>query len=112
LDELIFNRPLNRVFFNLIQLAFERQSLGQVVKDFLKEYRQRLARVFEEAGAGKAGKGLGAALVAVTEGFSLQYMMDPGAFTRKEVRRRVAQAVTYRLSKAPTNATNPAIFEP
>ncbi len=99
-DELIFNRPLNRVFYNLIQMAFERQSLGQVVKDFLKEYRRRLARVFEEAGAGKASKGLGAALVAVTEGFSLQCMVDPTAFKRKEVRRLIAQAVTYRLSKS------------
>lgn len=99
-DELIFNRPLNRVFYNLIQLAFERQSLGRVMKDFLKEYRRRLARVFEEAGAGKASKGLGAALVAVTEGFSLQYMVDPEAFGRKDVRRLIAQAVTYRLSKS------------
>ncbi len=82
-DELIFDRPLNRVFYNLIQMAFERQSLGQVVKDFLKEYRRRLARVFEEAGAGKSSKGLGAALVAVTEGFSLQCMVDPTAFKRK-----------------------------
>ena len=81
-------------------MAFERQSLRRVVKDFLKEYRQRLARVFEEAGAGQASKGLGAALVAVTEGFSLQCMVDPAAFERGEVRRLVAQAVTYRLSKS------------
>ena len=87
------------VFYNLIQMAFERQSLRRVVKDFLKEYRRRLARVFEEAGAGQASNGLGAALVAVTEGFSLQCKVDPAAFDRREVRRLIAQAVTYRDDK-------------
>ena len=97
-DELVFNPPLNRVFYNLIQMAFERKNLEKVVRGLLKEYRQRLAHVFEEAGAGKASKGLGAALVAVTEGFSLQCLVDPKAFKRKEVRRLIAQAVAYRLS--------------
>ncbi len=99
-DELIFNVPLNRVFYNLIQMAFERQHLQQVVKNFLAEYRRRLARVFEEAGAGKASRGLGAALVAVTEGFSLQCMVDPHAFERREIRRLITEVVTYRLSKS------------
>lgn len=99
-DELVFNRPLNRVFYNLIQMAFERKNLEKVVRALLKEYRQRLARVFEEAGAGKASKGLGAALVAVTEGFSLQCLVDPKAFKRKDVRRLIGQAVAYRLSKS------------
>ena len=35
-----------------------------------------------------------------TEGFSLQFMVDPVAFERKEVRRLIAQAVTYRLLKS------------
>ena len=97
-EELIFNQPLNRVFYNLIQMAFERQRLQRVVKGLLKEYRERLARVFEEAGAGNASNGLGAALVAVTEGFSLQCLVDPKAFKRDEVRQLVAQAVGFRLS--------------
>ena len=99
-DELVFNISLNRVFYNLIQMAFERQRLQQVVKYFLTEYRRRLALVFEEAGAGKASEGLGAALVAVTEGFSLQCMVDPEAFDRREVRRLITEAVTYRLSRS------------
>ena len=97
-DELIFNLPLNRVFYNLIQMAFERQRLQRVVKGLLKEYRERMARVFEAAGAGKASKGLGAALVAVTEGFSLQCLVDPKAFKRNEVRQLISQAVEYRIS--------------
>jgi hypothetical protein len=65
------------------------------VKILLQEYRERLARVFEAAGA---GNGLGAALVAVTEGFSLQCLVDPKAFKRDEVRQLIAQAMEYRLS--------------
>jgi AcrR family transcriptional regulator len=94
-DELIFNRPLNLVFYNLVQMTFERKRLQRVVKILLQEYRERLARVFEAAGA---GNGLGAALVAVTEGFSLQCLVDPKAFKRDEVRQLIAQAMEYRLS--------------
>jgi len=97
-DELIFNRPLNLVFYNLVQMTFERKRLQRVVKVLLKEYRDRLAHVFEEAGAGKASSGLGASLVAVTEGFSLQSLVDPKAFKRNEVRQMISQAVEYRLS--------------
>jgi AcrR family transcriptional regulator len=97
-DELIFNRPLNLVFYNLVQMTFERKRLQSVVKLLMKEYRGRLARVFEAAGAGKAANGLGAALVAVIEGFSLQCLVDPKAFKRNEVRQLIAQAVEYRLS--------------
>jgi DNA-binding transcriptional regulator YbjK len=97
-DILIFNRPLNRVFYNLIQMAFERKAVGRVVKNMFTEYRERLARVFEEAGAGRQSQVLGAALVAVTEGFSLQSLVDPGVFERDDVRRLIAQAVRDRLT--------------
>jgi len=97
-DQLIFNRPLNLVFYNLVQMTFERKKLQSVVKILMQEYRERLARVFEAAGAGKAGNGLGATLVAITEGFSLQCLVDPKAFKRDEVRQLISQAVEYRLS--------------
>jgi AcrR family transcriptional regulator len=97
-DELIFNRPLNLVFYNLVQMTFERKRLQSIVKILMQEYRGRMARVFEAAGAGKAGNGLGAALVAITEGFSLQCLVDPKAFKRDEVRQLIAQAVEYSLS--------------
>lgn len=102
-DELIFNRPLNLVFYNLVQMTFERKRLQSVVKILMQEYRGHLARVFEAAGAGKAGNGLGAALVAVTEGFSLQCLVDPKAFKRDEVRQLIAQAVEYYLTTSDSN---------
>jgi AcrR family transcriptional regulator len=97
-DELIFNRPLNLVFYNLVQMTFERKKLQSVVRILMQEYRRRLARVFEAAGVGKADTGRGATLVAITEGFSLQCLVDPKAFKRDEVRQLLAQALNYRLS--------------
>jgi hypothetical protein len=97
-DILIFNPPLNRVFYNLIHMTFERKALGNVVKKMFQDYRERLARVFKEAGAGRESKVLGAALVAITEGFSLQLMIDPRAFKRADVRRSIAQAFSDRLA--------------
>jgi AcrR family transcriptional regulator len=97
-DTLIFNYPLNRVFYNLIQMTFERKALGKVVKKMFKDYRQRLADVFREAGAGQESPFLGAALVALTEGFSAQLMIDPEAFRKTDVRQLIALAVKDRLA--------------
>jgi AcrR family transcriptional regulator len=86
-DELIFNRPLNRVFYNLIQMAFERAPLNGVMTAMFSAYRRRVAKAFHEAGAGRKGsEALGAALVALSEGFALQWMVEPGALAKKDVR--------------------------
>lgn len=100
LVDLIFDRPLNRAFYNLIQMAFEREQLHKVMKTMLKNYREKLAEVFIEAGAGQDSPILGAALVAVTEGFSVQLMVDPRAFKKADVRQLIAVAVRDRLIAA------------
>jgi len=97
-DFLIFDRPLNRVFYNLIQMAFEREALGNVIQKMLHDYRKRLALIFEEAGAGRESGMMGAALVALTEGFSLQLMVDPTVFQRADVRGLLALALKERLA--------------
>jgi AcrR family transcriptional regulator len=97
-DTLIFNYPLNRVFYNLIQMTFERKALRSVLRRMFRDYRERLVRIFKEAGAGRESHMLGAALVAVTEGFSLQLMVTPRVFKRADVRRSVAQTVRDRLA--------------
>jgi hypothetical protein len=78
------------VIYNLIQMTFERKAL--------QDNRERLARIFEEAGAGRKSQMLGVALVAVTEGFSSQLMVTPGVFKRADVRRSLAQTVRARLT--------------
>jgi hypothetical protein len=86
------------VIYNLIQMTFERKALRIVLRKMFRDYRERLARIFEEAGAGRGSQMLGAALVAVTEGFSLQLMVTPRVFKRADVRRSVARAVRARLT--------------
>lgn len=101
IDTLIFNLPLNRVFYNLIQMAFERKELESAVKKLFETYREQLATVFQMAGAGEESQMLGASLFAVTEGFSLQLMVDPHAFKRQDVRRVIEQTIQDRLNMKP-----------
>lgn len=96
-DTLVFNRPLNRVFYNLLQMAYERDELKEVVRDMFKNYRLLLAKIFEEANVGRESRLLGGALVAVTEGFSVQLLVDPKAFEQNEVHRLITAAVNDRL---------------
>lgn len=100
-DRLIFNLPLNRVFYNLIQMGFEREDLGRSVKGMLENYRQKMARVFQDAGAGNDSVILGASLVAVAEGFSLQYMVDPSSLNRDEVKIVISKILKNPLESKP-----------
>ena len=92
-DELIFNRRLNRVFFNLTQMAFEREPLHRVMTEMFRIYRQRFVDVLRAAGIGVRSVAIGTAVVALAEGFALQWMIEPGVFTKKEVRAALAQVV-------------------
>jgi AcrR family transcriptional regulator len=98
IDYLIFDLSLNRVFYNLIQMSFERKELGIVVKKMFKNYRKQLSLVFNVAGAGEESNMLGASLLAVTEGFSLQLLVDPNAFNRDDVKKIITQFVQSRLN--------------
>lgn len=97
-DVLVFNPPLNRVFYNLLQMAYEREELTVVVRDMFRNYRLLLENIFEEAKAGRESKLLGGALVAITEGFSVQLMVDPEAFNPEEVRLLITHAIKDRLA--------------
>jgi AcrR family transcriptional regulator len=92
-DELVFNRSLNRVFFNLNQMAFERERLHHVMTEMFRVYRQRLVDVLMAAGIGSRSASIGTAVVALAEGFALQWMIEPGVFTKKEVRAALARVV-------------------
>jgi len=85
-DELIYNRGLDRVFFNLIQMAFEREPLHQVMTEMFRIYRGRFVEVLRAAGFGPQSASVGAAAVALAEGFALQWMIEPAAFTKKAVK--------------------------
>ena len=92
-DDLIFNQPLNRAFFNLIQMAYEREPLHQAMTGMLRVYRQRFVDVLTAAGLGESNDRIGAAVVALAEGYSLQWMIEPGIFTKKEVREALIRTI-------------------
>jgi TetR/AcrR family transcriptional regulator, regulator of biofilm formation and stress response len=97
-DTLVFNPPLNRVFYNLLQMAYEREELSNVVREMFRNYRRLLVKIFEEANAGRESRMLGGALVAITEGFSVQLMIDPEAFRPDEIRLLLTHAINDRLA--------------
>lgn len=98
--ELIFDHALNRVFYNLIQMTFERKDLRFVIRNMFKNYRERLAHILEKAGGGAESPFIGAALVAVTEGFSVQLLVDEKAIARSDVRNLLSAAVRDRLNQS------------
>lgn len=96
-NELICNRPLNRVFYNLIQMAFERDRLHQIIKGMLKDYRLKMAGGIGNLFPEMNGHLIGAAYVAITEGLSLQFMIEPEAFHKEEIRKLFAEALTVSI---------------
>ena len=93
IEDLIFDASLNRVFFNLIQMAFEREVLHGVMKAMFGAYRRRMVDVLVGVGLGINGAAISASVVALAEGFSLQWMIEPGVFTRDDVRKALMRAI-------------------
>jgi AcrR family transcriptional regulator len=85
-DELVFNRELNRVFYNLVQMAFQRKVLAKAMQRMLRRYRGRAIELFQELGIGEDSRALGYGLVAVIEGLALQWMIEPRGLDRERVR--------------------------
>jgi AcrR family transcriptional regulator len=104
-DELIFDSSLNRVFYNLIQMAFERTELRDVMKQMFAEYRDRLARFLAEVGVVSQDDKLGAAIVAMAEGFSLQIMVQPDAIGRSAVHRLMLETLQQRMQASSRRKT-------
>ncbi len=100
--EAIFDRHLNRVFYNLIQMAFVREPLHSVIKAMLENYRNRAARGLEEIGIINRNSLSGASFVALVEGFSIQLMVDSKALSKTVVRAILERALIDRLGQDPT----------
>lgn len=99
-EELIFDRGLNRVFYNLVQMAFQREELSRSIQKMLQTYRESLAAIFEQEGMeAERSRILGTALMALGEGLALQWMVEPEAFEMDRVRLLVGQAVADHVSR-------------
>ena len=99
LVDIILDHPLNHAFYNMVQMTFEREQLKTVMQTMLDSYRNKLSEAIIKSGANRDNPLLGAALLAVTEGTTLQVLMDPRAFKRDDVRQIISAAVKN-LSKA------------
>jgi AcrR family transcriptional regulator len=93
LVDIILDHPLNHAFYNMVQMSFEREQLQTVMQTMLDSYRNKLSEAIIKSGANRDNPLLGAALVAVTEGTTLQVLMDPRAFKRDDVRQIISAAV-------------------
>jgi AcrR family transcriptional regulator len=84
LDEFIFAKPINRVFYNLVQMAFGRETLVEPLKGMLETYRSQVCTLFSEGLISPGPQAIAA--VALFEGLALQWMIDPGSITRTQVK--------------------------
>ncbi|RJP26340.1 MAG: TetR family transcriptional regulator [Candidatus Abyssobacteria bacterium SURF_5] len=101
-EEFIFNRRLNRVFYNLVQMAFERETIRDALRRQLRAYRRHIAAVIAEGTtngefpARRSGP-IASSLVALVEGMALQWVIDSRALERKEVHSLIREMVDHYL---------------
>jgi AcrR family transcriptional regulator len=103
-DQFIFNRRLNRVFYNLVQMAFERETVRRALRKQLRVYRDHIAEVvrdgIENGEFARRDSGETASLmVALVEGMALQWVIEPKALKRSEVRKLIEDTVVKYLTE-------------
>ncbi|MEW6079105.1 MAG: TetR/AcrR family transcriptional regulator [Thermodesulfobacteriota bacterium] len=97
-EAFVFDRELNRAFYNLVQLGFEREEVSTPLRRMLAVYRGTMEKIFREAGAGGKSASLSCLLVALIEGLALQWMIDPDALEKGRVRQTVKQTIKNSLT--------------
>jgi AcrR family transcriptional regulator len=96
-DEFIFNPGLNRVFYNLVQMAFENETIRVALREQLRIYR-RLIEETVQAGI-ESGEFEGNAsetarlMVALVEGTALQWTIEPKVLDRDEVHASILKTI-------------------
>jgi AcrR family transcriptional regulator len=104
-DEFIFNRRLNRVFYNFVQMAFENKTVRSALRRQLRTYRRSVAEVIEEglrSGEIEVSDTEQSAslIVSLIEGMALQWAIEPRALKRDEVRRSIGEMIDGHLGGA------------
>ncbi|MBI5845013.1 MAG: TetR/AcrR family transcriptional regulator [Deltaproteobacteria bacterium] len=92
-EAFVFDRRLNRAFYNLVQMGFEREGVNLPLRRMLGAYRGTTEGIFLEAGAGVKSAPAACLLAAMIEGLALQWMIDPDALDKDSVWRMVEQTV-------------------
>jgi AcrR family transcriptional regulator len=104
-DEFIFNRRLNRVFYNLVQMAFERKAVRYAIRKQLREYRGFIATEVEEGIVrgeitARDSQEIASMMVALVEGMALQWMIEPKALNRVAVRKQISEMLEKHLNES------------
>ena len=102
-DEFIFNKRLNRVFYNLVQMAFENKTVRSALRKQLRAYRRSIAEVLEEGAKNgefkvKDPTRSASLMVALIEGMALQWVIEPKALNRDDVRKSIEETIRGHLS--------------
>jgi AcrR family transcriptional regulator len=90
-DEFIFNRSVNRVFYNLVQMGFESDVVQKPLQIMMETYRNQ-AEIYC-SGLGSLPSNAGFLAVALIEGLALQWMIDPNNEHREDIRNLVIGAI-------------------
>jgi AcrR family transcriptional regulator len=103
-DEFIFNRRLNRVFYNLVQMAFERAMVQDALRRQLRVYRGHIKEVLEEGTATgefhvRDSERTATVIVALIEGMALQWVIDSKKLDRQAVLQSIRDTIEFHLHK-------------
>lgn len=85
-DEFIFNRKLNRVFYSLVVYSMDRAELKRKLRLILDFYRKKIESLMREAGAGDIAEQASITLTGFVEGLAIQVLVDPDAVSTETVR--------------------------
>lgn len=101
-DEFIFNRRLNRVFYNLVQMAYERKPIHVALQKQLRAYRGHIAEVVSEGIEGgefarQDAAQMASLMVALVEGMALQWVINPRALNQADVRVMIEDTIGKHL---------------
>jgi AcrR family transcriptional regulator len=105
MDEFIFNRRLNRVFYNLVQMAYERKTVRIALQKQLKAYRGHIAEVVSEGiqsgqFARRDTAQTALLMVALVEGMALQWVINPKSLRRADVRKIIEDTIGSQLNNS------------
>ena len=102
-DEFIFNPPLNRVFYNLVQMGFESGVVQKPLQVMMETYRSQSCAYFYHPGFDCDNKGY--LLVAVVEGLALQWMIEPAPLEESNIRQLV-RALMEQMAGRPDHGSS------
>jgi AcrR family transcriptional regulator len=105
IDEFIFNRRLNRVFYNLVQMAYERKTVRVALQKQLQAYRGHIAEVVSEGiqngeFAQRDTARVASLMVALVEGMALQWVINPNSLNRADVRMIIEDTIGNQLNNS------------